>query len=100
MNYGAMGRMVRKSVNAGAYLFGAVWRGVESLHLYNELERLDDRELAALGITRDGIGTYVADRMEPVTPGTMTASRPVGPAVAGTAANEPAAEAADRRRAA
>jgi len=100
MIYQAIGRTVRKSLDAAAHLLGAVWCGVESLRLYNELERMDDENLAALGLTREGIGAYVAALIEPVTLASIAASRPVGPAAADSAANEATAEDALQRRAA
>lgn len=67
MNYQAMRRMVRKGVDVGLYMLGAIGRAAESVRLYNELERMGDDELATLGIRRDRIGRYVAENMDPVT---------------------------------
>ncbi len=97
MNYQAMGRMVRKSAAVAFYMFGAVHRATESVRLFNELQGLDDDELAALGIPRDGIGRYVAERMDPVTPQSIGASRP---AAAQTFPEAAAANAGLERRAA
>ncbi|WP_316979160.1 hypothetical protein [Shumkonia mesophila] len=74
MNYQAIGRMVKMGVGVGLYMFGAVQRATESLRLYNQLQRLDDDELAALGIPRDRIGRHVAENMDPVTLKSMSAS--------------------------
>jgi len=61
MNTQAMGRMARKSAAVALHMLGAVHRAAESVRLFNELQRLDDDELAALGIARDRIGRYVAE---------------------------------------
>ena len=97
MNTQAMGRMVRKSVAVVLYMFGAVHRAAESVRLFNELQRLDDDELAALGIPRDRIGRYVAESMDPVTLKSIGASHP---ATARTFPEEAAANIDLERRAA
>jgi hypothetical protein len=68
--------MVRKSAAVALYMLGAVYRAADSVRLYNDLQRLDDDELAALGIPRDRIGRYVAESMDPVTLLSIGASRP------------------------
>lgn len=97
MNYQAMGRMVRKSAAVALYMVGAVHRAAESVRLFDELQRLDDDDLVALGIPRDRIGRHVAERMDPVTLQSIDASRP---AVAQTFPEEAAANADLKRRAA
>lgn len=97
MNTLAMGRMIRKSAAVAFYMFGAVHRAAESVRLFNELQRLDDDELAALGIPRDRIGRYVAESMDPVTLRTIGAFHP---AAAGTVPEEVAANTDLERRAA
>lgn len=97
MNTLVMGRMIRKSAAVALHMLGAVHRAAESVRLFNELQRLDDDELAALGISRDRIGRYVAESMDPVTLRTISASHP---AAAGTVPEEAAANIDLQRRAA
>ena len=97
MNYQAMGRMVKKSAAVAFYMFGAVHRAAESVRLFNEMQRLDDDELTALGIPRDRIGRHVAECMDPVTLRTIGAP---GPAATQTFPEDAAANANLQRRAA
>ncbi|MBE0530641.1 MAG: hypothetical protein IH626_07405 [Rhodospirillales bacterium] len=97
MNTQAMGRMVRKSAAVALYMLGAVNRAAESVRLYNELQRLDDDELAALGIPRERIGRHVAESMDPVTLQSIGGSHP---AAAQTLPKEALANAGLQRRAA
>ncbi len=97
MNYQAMGRMVRRGAAVALHVLGAVPRAIESIRLYNEMQQLDDGELAALGILRDRIGRYVAERMDPVTLKSLNA--PAAPDVQ-PVPTETAADAAVQRRAA
>lgn len=74
MTYQDFGRIVKTVVSAPFYLLGAIGRGIEGVRLYEALHRLSDRELAALGIERDGIARHVAESMDPQTlrrPGRM-----------------------------
>ena len=75
MNYQAMGRMLKKSVGVGVYMLGAIGRAADSVRLYNELERMDDDELAARGISRARIGRFVAESMDPATLTSFSAPR-------------------------
>jgi len=65
MTYQNFGRIVKTMVLAPLYVFAAIGRGVEGVRLYETLQRLDDEELADMGLTRSGIAAYVADYMDP-----------------------------------
>lgn len=67
MTYQDFGRIAKAVASAPFYLLGAIGRGIEGVRLYEALLRLDDAELAALGIDRDGIARYVAQSMDPQT---------------------------------
>jgi uncharacterized protein YjiS (DUF1127 family) len=96
MTYQDFGRFAKKAVSAPFNLMAAIGRGVEGVRLYEALQRLSDRDLAAMGITRDGIAQYVAKRMEPETLETADVH-----AFAAAASSQPAAnETTDHRRAA
>lgn len=67
MNDSTITRRILKLFGVTGYLLGAIGRATTTIHLYNELQAMDDGELAALGLSRDRIGRYVAESIEPAT---------------------------------
>lgn len=57
---GGVGRAVRWAATGTVRFLRDQWVGVAAYRVHNELNRLSDRQLAQLGVSRDEITPYVA----------------------------------------
>ena len=95
-----VGRAIRAVFREVFHLLGMVAKGSAAVRLYEDLSRLDDGQLADLGISREQISQYVVDTMEGPSSRTKAASVAALSAIEGGRSERPAKTDLPHRRAA